>query len=132
MKKYLLYFAWVIALIGCIVSFYYGELLQIETCRLCWYQRMALFPLAFILGIGFYRDDRTIFIYALPLICFGALVAFYQALSIHIPLFQRALECGKECAKPIFILFGWITFPDLSFVGFILIFLMSFFARDQT
>jgi disulfide bond formation protein DsbB len=129
MRKYGLYFAWAIALVGFIFSFYYGELLHIEPCRLCWYQRIALFPLALILGIAAYRDDKGIFRYATPLAFFGLIVALYQALSIHFPVLQGAFECGKECAKPIFILFGWLTFPDLSVIGFSLILVFVFLGR---
>jgi disulfide bond formation protein DsbB len=121
MKKYFLYFAWVISLIAFIFSFYYGEIFHLDPCRLCWYQRIALFPLTFILGVAIYQNDREVFRYAFPLALFGTFVAFYQALSIHFPFLQQALECGKECAKPIFVLWGWITFPDLSFIAFLLI-----------
>jgi len=130
MKNYYLYFAWVIALTGFVFSIYYGEILQLEPCRLCWYQRIALFPLALILGLAVYQDDRGIFRYAFPLALFGGIVAFYQALSVHFPVFQEALECGKECAKPIFILFGQITFPDLSFAAFFLIILLLIASRN--
>jgi len=131
MRRYSLYLAWVIALAGFILSLYYGELLGIEPCRLCWYQRMALFPLALILGIAVYRDDHNIFVYALPLAGFGLIVALYQALSIRFPIFQAAFECGKECAKPIFMLFGSVTFPDLSVLGFALILSLVFSTRKK-
>ncbi len=129
--KHLLYLSWVIALIGCTASLYYGEILMIEPCRMCWYQRMALFPLALILGIGTYRDDRTAVLYALPFALFGFVIALIQAIGIHFPSLQ---VCGKECAKPIFSMFGWLTFPDLSAVGFALIgaLLLSYFCRDRS
>jgi disulfide bond formation protein DsbB len=119
--KYALTYAWIIALLGFAVSVYYGEILWIEPCRLCWYQRIALFPLALLLGIGAYRDDKQIALYTLPLSIFGALAAIYQSLSIHVPSFQG---CGEGCAKPIFSLFGFLTFADLSAIGFILISLL--------
>ena len=118
-----LYLCWVIVLFGCAVSLYYGEILMIDPCRMCWYQRMALFPLAVILGVGCYKNDRSVVRYALPICFFGMIVALLQAIGIHFPHFQI---CGKECAKPIFSLFGWITFPDLSAVGFALIGAMLF------
>lgn len=132
MRRYSLYFAWAIALVGFVFSVYYGELLQIEPCRLCWYQRISLFPLALILGIAAYRDDDGIFRYALPLAFFGLIVALYQALSIHFPVLQGAFECGKECSKPIFMLFSWFTFPDLSAVGFVLIVFLIFLSRRSS
>jgi disulfide bond formation protein DsbB len=128
MKKNLLYFCWLIVLLGCAVSLYYGEILMIEPCRMCWYQRMALFPLALLLGVGTYRNDRTVIRYAIPLCAFGMIVAVLQAIGIHFPSFQI---CGRECAKPIFSLFGWITFPDLSAAGFALVGSILFFVSSQ-
>jgi disulfide bond formation protein DsbB len=121
MSRYFVYFAWVVAWIGALISFYYGELLDIQPCDLCWYQRMALFPLLVLLGIGIYRDDRAISLYTLPFALFGASVALYQAISIRFPIVQHTLECGQECTKPIFILFGWLNFAELSAIGFIFI-----------
>lgn len=127
--KNLLYWCWLVVLIGCAVSIYYGEILMIEPCRMCWYQRLALFPLALILGIGIYTNDRSVVRYALPLSAFGLIVALAQAIGIHFP---SLLVCGKECAKPIFSIFGWITFPDLSAIGFAFIGAMLFLYAKKT
>lgn len=111
-----LYWCWIVVLIGCAVSIYYGEILMIEPCRMCWYQRMALFPLGLILGIGLYRNDRSMVFYALPLSIFGAAVAFLQAIGIHFPFLR---VCRKECANSVFSILGVVTFPDLSAFGLI-------------
>jgi disulfide bond formation protein DsbB len=88
---------------------------MIEPCRMCWYQRMALFPLTLILGIGIYRHDRSMIYYALPLSIFGMIAALSQSAGIHFPFLQI---CSQECAKPIFSMLDAITFPDLSALGF--------------
>ena len=125
-----LYWCWLLALFGCGVSIYFGEILTIEPCRMCWYQRIALFPLAMILGIGAYQNDRSVIRYAIPLCAFGALIAMIQAIGIHFPSLQI---CSKECAKPIFSLFGFITFPDISAIGFLFIggFLLFPFIKNK-
>jgi len=125
--KNFLYWCWVVALLGCGASLYYGEILMIEPCRMCWYQRMALFPLALILGIAAYRNDRSAVRYAIPLAVFGFAAAAVQAVGIHFPSFQL---CGKECAKPIFTLLG-LTFPDLSALGFAAIGIILSFYSDK-
>lgn len=121
MSAYSLYFAWVVSLTGAILSLYFGEVQQIPPCPLCWYQRIALFPLAVILGIASYRSDLSIRLYALPLSIVGFLIALYQALSIHFPVMQSWLACGKECAEEVFLFGSFVTFPDLSAIGFALI-----------
>lgn len=123
-----LYWGWVIALAGCGASLYYGELLMIEPCRMCWYQRIALFPLALILGIAAYRNDRSVIRYAYPMAAFGFAVALIQAVGIHFPSLQI---CGKECAKPIFTFLG-ATFPDLSAIGFLAIGVLLFIPSGKS
>lgn len=93
--KHTLYFAWVIALISALGSLYYGEVLNLEPCRLCWYQRIAMFPLAFFLGMAFYKNDVQLAYTCLPLAGFGALVAFYQMVITWIPALQIHALCGE-------------------------------------
>lgn len=110
-----LYFAWVISLAALLVSFYYGEVLELEPCRLCWYQRMAIFPLALFLGIAAYKNERKVALYALPLVIFGTFVAGYQSLSEIFPALHSAKLCGAgHCTDQGFL-------PILSFIGFALI-----------
>jgi len=123
MKQYALYLAWTVSLIGLILSLYYGEIVQIEPCRLCWYQRIALFPLVLILGVAAYKNDRKVVIYAMPLAVIGGLFAVYQMLGQWFPILLNSSVCGhdKECGVAVFSLFGFIHFPMLSSLGFALI-----------
>ncbi len=132
-RDYALYFAWTVSLVGLVISFYFGEVLQIEPCRLCWYQRAALFPLVLILGIAAFRNDSKIVIYALPLAVLGGLFAIYQTLGERYPVLLNSSICGpnQECGASIFSLFGIISFPLLSALGFILIALLLIYARKK-
>jgi disulfide bond formation protein DsbB len=122
-KEHSLYFAWIIALSGLGLSLFFGEILNIEPCRLCWYQRIAIFPLALFLGIAAYKHDRELALYSLPLVAFGGLFAFYQVISSNFPSTHVHALCGspEHCALPIFYLFGVVSFPLLSTIGFALI-----------
>jgi disulfide bond formation protein DsbB len=84
---------------------------------------MALFPLALILGIGLFRGDKQMIAYAFPLSLFGLAVGLIQAIDIHFPSLR---VCSKECGKATFSIFGLITFPDLSVIGFGLIAILLF------
>lgn len=121
-----LYFAWVIALIAVIGSVYYGEVLNFEPCRLCWYQRIGMFPLAFLLGIAFYKSDFKIAHYCFPLIGFGAFFAFYQSLSQLFPSLQIGALCGEStpCTTAGFA-------PYFSFFGFAAIAFLIFKSKKQ-
>ncbi len=123
LKSYALYFAWVIALCGLLISLYFGELLRYEPCHLCWYQRIFLFPLVILLGMGTYREDYNSAIYGIALAILGGLFALYQIVETYIPALRVQALCGEKssCTESVFLLFGWISFPILSLAGFALI-----------
>lgn len=118
-----LYFAWLIALIGLLLTLYGSEILQLPVCYLCWYQRIAMYALALILGIAAYRNDRGIHIYAIPLAGAGLFFAAYQYLQHIAPKFAFIDLCsiGPSCEEGMFSLLGIISFPALSMLAFILI-----------
>jgi len=94
-QQYALYFAWVIALIAVFGSLFYGEVLHMEPCRLCWYQRIGMFPLALFLGIAYYKNEPKIALYSLPLVVFGGVSALYQSLMQVFPKLHIAALCGE-------------------------------------
>jgi disulfide bond formation protein DsbB len=115
-----LYLAWVIALTGTLLSIYYGEILRVEPCQLCWYQRTMWFPLALLLGIAAYRADEHILPYAVVLACVGELVAIYQILGESFRWLHVSSLCGfgADCSVPVMVFFGLFSMPALSAVGF--------------
>lgn len=124
LREYALYIAWVITLVGLISSVFFGEILHHEPCRLCWYQRICLFPLAIILGIAAYKDDVRIVVYAMPLCALGGLLALYQVVGIFVPAMSSPALCGlqTECSKDLVKLWGFLSFPLVSLIGFFLVF----------
>ncbi|MBS0626135.1 MAG: disulfide bond formation protein B [Verrucomicrobia bacterium] len=131
LRSYALYLAWVVSLLGLLMSLYFGEMLRFEPCRLCWYQRICLFPLALILGIGAYKEDSRIASYALPLAAIGGLFAFYQLLEIYIPVLRSPALCGytSDCADRTHDLWGVAALPLLSLLGFLSLIGLLWLAR---
>lgn len=129
--NYALYFAWMISILGLICSVFFAEMLHYEPCRLCWYQRICLFPMVWILGRAAYKDDAQIVPYTLPIAGLGALLAFYQVLGIFIPSLHKHGLCGykTDCSEHLIELWGFLSFPLVSLVGFILLCLFLWIAR---
>lgn len=111
MKEYALYIAWLITLIGVGVSLAASELLFLPPCPLCWVQRCSLYPLALILGIAAYRDDRQIYIYTLPLALIGAGFAFYQFFTA-----TRGCSACSGSEGLLLALFSGIGFSAIAFI----------------
>ncbi|MGA8941181.1 MAG: disulfide oxidoreductase [Thermoactinomyces sp.] len=133
LQKYSLYFAWLISLVAVSGSLFFSEVLKYVPCSLCWWQRIFMFPLVIILGIASYRDDRRIVPYVLPLTVLGMGVAFYQYLLQKIPALSQiaACEVGIPCDKEYINLLGFITFPFLSMIAFMLLTVCLWIARKK-
>lgn len=127
-RKTALYWAWLIALVGFCVSIFYAEILGHPPCPLCWYQRIALFPLVILLGIAAYRGDQAIIPYALPIVVIGALIATFHVLQPILPFLQKTAICrlGVPCTHEGLSL--W--FPVASLCGFVLIATLLWCCRD--
>lgn len=115
--------SWLLALIATLGSLYFSNVLQFIPCDLCWYERIFMYPLAIILGIAFYRNDRDIYKYALPVSAIGMLISGYHILLQEVPYIQQFEKCsyGVPCSKDYLNLFGFITIPMLSFAAFAVI-----------
>ncbi len=131
MKKYTLYLAWLISLLGTLLSLFLSEILQWPICALCWYQRICLYPLAIILGIACFRDDNKISIYSLPLTVLGTLFALYQYLEQMIPGFAPINVCGSgpSCNHIDWMWGKFVTLPLISALGFIMISILLIMTR---
>ncbi len=120
LKEWSLTLAWLVALGGTLMSLFYSTIMLHEPCNLCWYQRIALFPLAVQLGIAAYRSDRGFALYAYPLCFFGFVMALYQSFLPVIPGGGKSCGINGHCTADMSVVFG-IQFPWISAAGFILI-----------
>ncbi len=130
-RIYGLYFAWVLSLLGTLLSLYFSELEHLEPCRFCWFQRIALFPLALQLGIAAYRcDHRTAAIYCLPLCFAGLAAALMQSLILWIGI-HGLCGPGISCRDEVIYFFGLIPFPYMSGIGFLFIGTLIWLSRRE-
>ena len=111
-----------VALLATMGSLYFSEVARFDPCQLCWYQRIAMYPLVVILGIAAVRRDAGVRIYARPLAAIGALIATYHVAFEWIPALDTgACAAGPSCSAIWFRVFGFISFPTLALAAFLLI-----------
>lgn len=115
--------SWIAAVVATLGSLYLSEVLHFIPCTLCWYQRIFMYPLAIILGIAFYRNDKDIYLYTLPLSIIGMLISGYHVLLQKVPYLQQFEMCktGVPCSKDYLNLLGFITIPMMAFTAFTII-----------
>jgi disulfide bond formation protein DsbB len=111
--------AWGIALVASLAVLFVGEVMGQQPCVLCWYQRVAMFPLALLLGIAAYRGDYGIWRYALPVAAVGLLIAAFHSL-LYYGIIPKAIEpcgAGPSCTSADMTIFGF-ALPVLSLIAF--------------
>jgi len=71
--------AFLTALTATLGALFIGGVLGQMPCTLCWYQRIAMFPLVPILGLSLWRGDGMARLYALPLVLAGLALAGWHS-----------------------------------------------------
>lgn len=118
--RYLPYLAFIQVLIASLGSLYSSEILKLAPCKLCWEQRIAMYPLIVILFIGILRKDKGLLYYVLPLSVIGMIISLYQNLLYFNIISENLAPCTStiSCTQNQGSLFGFITIPMLSFAAF--------------
>lgn len=112
--------AWLLATIGTLGSLFFSEIMDFAPCSLCWYQRIFMYPLVVVLGVGFFPYDRGVVRYSVPLAVGGWLVAAYHTLLYEGVIPDSASPCsqGVSCGTEYIELFGFLSIPALSLLAF--------------
>lgn len=123
--------AWVVSFVAVAGSLFLSEVMRFEPCKLCWFQRIFMYPLVILLGMACYRSDKRLIPYLLPLSVIGGLISMYHYAEQKIPGLAKLLPCtvGIPCDQDYLDYFGVITIPLLALIAFILITIFLWMAR---
>jgi disulfide bond formation protein DsbB len=114
--------AFLVALLATVGSLYFSEIAGFEPCRLCWYQRIAMYPLVIILGIAAMRRDRDVAMYVRVLAGIGAVIAGYHLALEWIPALDTgACGTGPACTVVWFRALGFVSLPMMALSAFLAI-----------
>jgi disulfide bond formation protein DsbB len=107
---------------------------NLAPCVLCWWQRVFMYPIAFISLIAFAKNTSRSDIadYVLALSIPGALVALYQHLLQVLPT-GALIPCDptNDCAVRSVFEFGFVTLPWMGFTVFIALICIALVARQS-
>ena len=123
--RHALALAFIVALAATVGSLTYSEILGYEPCKLCWFQRIFMYPLVILFGMAILRRDHTVTTYALPLSFIGAVIAGYHYL-LQLGAVPSSFPCAAvgysvSCAQRFVLQFGYITIPVMALSVFVLI-----------
>ena len=112
--------AFAIALVATLAALFIGEVLGQMPCTLCWYQRIAMFPLVPLLGLAVLRADTGVRIYALPLALAGLALALWHSALYAGLIAASIVPCtasGPSCTDQGQVVLG-LPLPYLSTIAF--------------
>ncbi|SEQ94900.1 disulfide oxidoreductase [Piscibacillus halophilus] len=123
----LMIFAWIVALVATLGSLYFSEVRMYEPCKLCWVQRIFMYPMVIILFIGIAIKDTKAVYYTTVLSLIGFIISTYHySIQKVDALQQSAPSCGQvTCTGAYIDWLGFVTIPFLAGIAFLIIFITS-------
>lgn len=108
LREYSIYIAWGCSLFAMMGSLYYSEIMHLPPCVLCWYLRIAIYPLVFVLGAAILLKNRLIHWYVLPLTLIGLGVSIFHNLLYYNVITESLAPCvaGISCTTRLVQFFG--------------------------
>jgi disulfide bond formation protein DsbB len=119
------------AIIGSLI---FSDYYNIEPCKLCWIQRIFIYPQALIMFIAAYKKDIQAWTYSLWLSIIGLAIALYQSneqlgITNIVPKADCVADASSACAQVHMLEFGYITFPLASATLFLAIIILYFLRK---
>jgi len=117
-----LWLAFAVALVATAGSLFFSEVAHFVPCKLCWLQRVSMYPLV-VLALPAIRGDRRAAQYLLPLPVAGFVISLWHIL-VERGLISDAQSCAISapggCTTRWIEEFGYITIPTLAATAFAL------------
>lgn len=122
----LIFFISFLAMVG---SLSFSEILGWLPCKLCWYQRIFIYPQVFISLLAAKIKDKKAYIYHFLLSFLGFWFAFFHYLIQRGVI--KGIDCNLvtpsgSCLFQINFAFGFISIPFMAMTAFLMILLVSF------
>jgi len=128
--------AFMVAGFAMFASLWFSEAANYNPCKLCWYQRIAMYSLAIVSGVALVKrwqaarrsatgDDvfasqREITPYAIVLASLGSVVSTYHYLLEWNPTWEsNVCSLDVPCTTIWFREFGFVTLPFMALCGFV-------------
>lgn len=122
-----------VALTCTLGSLYLSEVAGFPPCELCWYQRIAMYPMVVLTAVAAIRRDRTVWTYVVPLGAVGAGISIYHYLVERFPgAISTSCDVEVPCSTVWVWKFHFLSIPAMAGAGFALIMMLALVARSDT
>lgn len=100
-------------------SLYFSEIVNYKPCRLCWYQRSAMYPLAILLVVANFKTFKFMKLVTVSLASLGGAVSVYHWFLERFPdLDAGVCDAALPCEFIWFENFGFVTLSFMAFTAF--------------
>lgn len=106
-------------------SLYFSERAGFVPCELCWYQRIAMYPMAVIVPLAILRRDREIMNYAFVLAAIGFVISAYHISVQWSENESNFCTIDDPCSAKWVEAFGFVTIPQMAAMSFFLIIMLA-------
>ncbi len=128
-----LWAAWAVALVATLGSLFFSEVSDFVPCRLCWFQRIAMYPLAVILLVAALRRDfgsGPLYALAFPIV--GAAISIWHIyIEINPDAEPSSCRIAAPCSTKWIDELGYVTIPVLALTAFAAILALLLMARAR-
>jgi disulfide bond formation protein DsbB len=128
-----LWAAWAVALVATAGSLFFSEYSDFVPCRLCWFQRIAMYPLVVVLLVAAVRRDfraGPLYAMAMPIVG-GAISVWHIYIEINPEAESASCRVGSPCSLKWIEELGYITLPVLALTAFSAILALLVMARGR-
>lgn len=108
-----------IAVVSTAGSLYFSEVAKFVPCELCWYQRIAMYPLVPILALAVVRRDKSPAPYVVTVATLGGMVSAYHIIVERLPAAGAGFCDPSNPCNVIWVnRFGYLTIPTMALSAF--------------
>ncbi len=131
LKSRSLSLACLIAITAMAGSLFFSEVVGWEPCKLCWFQRIFMYPQAVILLLALIFKERRIWPYTLALSIIGGMISAYHYATSTLSSASSTGVCtvggGPSCLVNYFTQYGYVTLPLMALTASVSIALISWY-----
>lgn len=108
-----------IAVVATAGSLYYSGIEHYTPCRMCWWQRIFMYPMVPLLGLGVTRRDRNAAVYGSVLAAIGLAWSAWHLRTQWFPPETDSCSAEAPCSAKWVDTFGFVSIPFMAACGFI-------------
>lgn len=123
------FLAFLVSLVSILGSLIYSLVIGFPPCDLCWYQRIFMYPLAFIFGMAHFKKEHVLVKTAFPLVIIGLIIALYHNIVSIWGVSPIPCSTDVSCTVRFVYVWGFVSIPLMSFASFLLSLLFYIIGR---